>query len=155
MTDDDDTSSDSIEEQRLAELMVKVVDRVATPAEREELMAVVVEVPDLRAELESQQAFKAVTDGWMSRLEADLAADRDRTNPVRRVERGLGVALILLGIAVMWGWVWVQLLMDPTAPPPIRFGIGALASGGLLLLFHVVRLRWFSGEPDPYAEVIR
>jgi len=142
-------------EDRLAELMVKVVDGVATPAEREELMTVAVADPALMHELESQQAFKATTDGWMARLEADLMVDRDRASPVRNVERGLGVALILVGIALVWGWGWVELIMDPSAPLPIRFGIGAMFAGGLLLLFHVVRVRWLSGERDPYKEVIR
>jgi ferric-dicitrate binding protein FerR (iron transport regulator) len=151
MSDTDHEPTD----ERLAELMVKVVDRVATPAEREELMARVVADPVLRAELEDQQAFKAVTDGWMSRLEADLAVDRDRTNPGRRLERGLGVGLILLGLAVLWGWGWAEVLMDPSAPLPLRFGIGALAAGCLMVLFHVVRVRWFSGDRDPYSEVIR
>lgn len=144
-----------LDEQRLAELMVKVVDKVATPAEREELMRFVVDDPDLRRELESQQAFKAVTDGWMDRLEADLAADRDRNDVVRSAERGLGVGLVLLGLAVLWAWGIVELFLDPAAPLPLKLGMGALGAGSLLLLIHVVRVRWFSGDTDPYSKVIR
>lgn len=145
----------TLDEQRLAELMVKVVDKVATPAEREELMRFVVDDPDLRRELESQQAFKAVTDGWMDRLEADLAADRDRADVVRSAERGLGVGLVLLGLALLWAWGIVELLLDPSAPLPVKLGMGALGAGSLLLLVHVVRVRWFSGDADPYSKVIR
>lgn len=147
--------NEPLSEDRLAELMVKVVDGVATPAEREELMAHAVSDPALRAELESQQAIKAVTDGWMARLEGDLAADRDRTSPVRRTERGLGVGLLVFGVVLLWGWGWVQILLDPAAPIPVRLGIGSLAGGVLLLLLHVVRTRFFSGTRDPYDEVIR
>ncbi len=145
----------TLDEQRLAELMVKVVDKVATPAEREELMRFVVDDPDLRRELESQQAFKAVTDGWMDRLEADLAADRDRADVVRSAERCLGVGLVLLGLALLWAWGIVELLLDPSAPLPVKLGMGALGAGSLLLLVHVVRVRWFSGDADPYSKVIR
>ena len=148
-------TDERLSEERLAELMVKVVDSVATPAEREELMQHVVDDPELQAEYESQMALKAVTDGWMSRLEADLAADRDRNNPVRNVERGLGVALFVFGIAVLWGWGVVESLMDPTAPLPVKIGLGAFGAGSLLLLTHVVRVRFFSGARDPYSEVIR
>ena len=41
----------SLSEERLAELMVKVVDEVASPAEREELMSYLVSHPEERAEL--------------------------------------------------------------------------------------------------------
>lgn len=147
--------NEPLSEDRLAELMVKVVDGVATPAEREELMAHAVNDPELRAELESQQAIKAVTDGWMARLEGDLAADRDRNSPARRTERGVGVGLLVFGVVLLWGWGWVQILLDPAAPTPVRLGIGSLAGGVLLLLLHVVRTRFFSGTRDPYDEVIR
>lgn len=147
--------NEPLSEDRLAELMVKVVDGVATPAEREELMAHAVDDPALRAELESQQAIKAVTDGWMARLEGDLAADRDRSSPARRAERGLGVGLLVFGVVLLWGWGGVQIVLDATAPLPVRLGIGSLAGGVLLLLLHVVRTRFFAGPRDPYDEVIR
>ena len=64
----------SLSEERLAELMVKVVDEVASPAEREELMSYLVSHPEERAELDAQRAIRAVTRGWGARLEADLRA---------------------------------------------------------------------------------
>ena len=118
-------------------------------------MALAVADPALRRELEEQQAVKAVTDGWMRRLDADLQADRDRSSPVRRGERGLGVVLVVLGLCVLWGWGWVQVLLDASAPAPVRGGLGLLSAGVLLLLIHVVRTRFFSGDKDPYDEVIR
>ncbi|MCO4773701.1 MAG: hypothetical protein KDA24_26960 [Deltaproteobacteria bacterium] len=156
MTDESTNEApSSLDEDRLAELMVKVVDRVATPAEREELMTLVVHDPELQQELDSQLAFKAVTDGWMSRLEADLAVDRGRASGVQNVERGLGIALFAFGIAVLWGWGVVEAAMDPSAPLPLRIGMAAFGAGSLLLLIHVVRTRWFAGDRDPYSEVIR
>ncbi len=148
-------TDERLSDEHLAELMVKVVDSVATPAEREELMQHVVDDPELQAEYENQMALKAVTDGWMSRLEADLAANHDRTNPVRNAERGLGIALFVFGLAVLWGWGVVEAMMNPTTPVPLKVGLGAFSAGSLLLLVHVVRVRFFSGARDPYTEVIR
>jgi ferric-dicitrate binding protein FerR (iron transport regulator) len=141
--------------ERLEELMVKTVDGVATPAEKEELMSHVVDNPELRAELEAQQALKAVTDGWMSRLQADLAADRDRTSPTRRGVRGIGVTLLLVGLAILTAWAPVEMLLDESVPLWVKVGTGLASAGGLLLLFHVIQTRLFGGDNDPYDEVIR
>ena len=141
--------------ERLEELMVKVVDGVASPAEKEELMSHVVDEPELRAELEAQQALKAVTDGWMSRLQADLAADRDRTSPARRGARGLGVSLLLAGLAILTAWAPIEMLLDDAVPLWVKAGTGLCSAGALLLLFHVVQTRFFGGDKDPYDEVIR
>ncbi len=141
--------------ERLEELMVKTVDGVATPAEKEELMSHVIDNPELRAELEAQQALKAVTDGWMSRLQADLAADRDRTSPARKGVRGIGVMLLLVGLAILTAWAPVELLLDETVPLWVKAGTGLGSAGALLLLFHVIQTRFFGGDNDPYDEVIR
>jgi ferric-dicitrate binding protein FerR (iron transport regulator) len=142
-------------DERFEELMVKVVDRTANPAEREELMGWLADKPELRVELEQQQALTASIDGWMTRLEADLQADLDRNQPVGRLERGLGIALVLFGMAIMTGWGFVEMMLAPEIPTLVRVASGATVAGGVLLLAHVVRTRLLSGRRDPYDEVIR
>lgn len=141
--------------ERLEELMVKVVDGVASPAEREELMTHVIDKPALRAELEGQQALKASTDGWMRRLEADLAADRDRTAPARRGIRGLGVGLLLVGLAILTAWAPIEMLFADDVPPWVKAGTVLTGAGTVLLLCHVIYTRFLGGDTDPYDEVIR
>ncbi len=140
---------------RYEELMVKVVDRTASPAEREELMSWLVDKPELRRELEEQQALTASIGGWMQRLEADLQADLQRKSPAGRLERGLGVALVLFGLATLTGWGFVEMMMEPDVPLFVRVASGATIAGGVLLLVHVVRTRFLGGARDPYDEVIR
>ena len=82
-------------EERLAELMVTVVDGVASPADREELMAFIADKPDLRRELDAHQALKAVTDGWVDRLELDLVEDRMREDGTNVWLWNLGIVLFL------------------------------------------------------------
>ena len=81
----------TLSEDRLAELMVKVVDEVASPAEREELMSYLVAHPEDRAELDAQRALRAVTRGWGARLEADLRAHP--TSSWQLTAQRVGVAL--------------------------------------------------------------
>lgn len=141
--------------ERLEELMVKVVDGVASPAEKEELMAHVIDKPELRSELEAQQALKATTDGWMDRLQADLHADIDRRSPARRGIRGLGVTVLLVGLAILTAWGPVEMLLADDVPTWVKTGTALSCAGGLLLLAHVIYTRFLSGDRDPYDEVIR
>jgi len=141
--------------ERFEELMVKVVDEVASPAEREELMAYLVDKPELMEELEAQRSLKAITDGWVRRLEHDLAQDRHERSPLLRLERALGWTLLLVGIAILSGWGLTEAMLDPEVPVWARVGLGAGIAGTLVLLFSVVRWRLSTWKSDPYNEVIR
>ena len=134
-------------EERLATLMVKLVDGVATPAEKEELMAHVVDHPELHAELEDQLTLKALTDGWLERLDGDQRSQKPA------LATTLGTALLLGGLALMMGFGVAEVLLDPTAPAAIKGGLTLASAGSLLLLFHLVRARILAR--DPYDEVIR
>ncbi|MBN2800187.1 MAG: hypothetical protein JXX28_13690 [Deltaproteobacteria bacterium] len=136
--------------ERLEELMVKVVDRAATPAEEEELLAWAADRPEVMAELERHRALKAVTDGWVARLEGELHQDRERQiSPLR----GLGLALFALALAVLLGGGLTELLLDEAAPLWAKGGT-ALLLGSLFLLFLSV-LRGRLATHDPYNEVTR
>jgi len=136
-------------------LMVKVTDATASPAEREELMTWLADKPELRLELEQHQALKAVTDGWVARLEADLFEDRHREASSTRWLNAVGVGLVLIGLALMMGFVLVEALTDPMAPMAIKLGLGGMAAGSTILLGAVVRWRLQARKKDRYSEVIR
>lgn len=141
--------------ERYEELMVKVVDETATPAEKEELMSYIADKPELRRELESHRALHAVAGGWAARLEADLLEAKTRAEPVARVERVLGVALFLIGYLLLCGWGLVEVVLASDVPLAIRAGTAAFGAGTLILLIHVVRTRLRHRKSDPYEKVIR
>ena len=141
--------------ERYEELLVKVADAVAGPAEREELMTWIADKPDLRSELEQHLALRAVTDGWMSRLEADLAEDRARRNPVGRALSSFGVGLLLLGLLILTVAGFVLPILDPGAPLSIQIGMGLSLGGFFVLLVHVIRNRLKTRKEDLYRKVIR
>ena len=136
-------------------LMVKVTDHTATPTEREELMTWLSDKPELRLELEKHQALKAVTDGWMSRLEADLFEDSHRKATSTRLFNTLGVCLIVGGVLTMLGFTFFHTLTDPNAPLAIQIGLTGFGAGATILLFAVIRWRLQSNKTDRYSEVIR
>lgn len=142
-------------EERLEALMVKVVDGVATPAEREELMAYLAHEPALRRELDAHLALKSVTDGWVKRLELDLAEDAHRKSLGFRLESAIGVSLFVVGLGLLTGWGFVELTLDETVPVAIRVGAGAMLAGSVVLLVAVIRWRLKMLPKDHYTEVIR
>ena len=142
-------------DERRAELMVMVVDDVATPAEREELMRLAVSDPSVRRELDQHLALKATTDGWVARLQVDLAEDRQQGDPVTRGTLALGLVLLLGATAVLIGGGLTELVLDDSAPLWLKAGLGTLTGSGLLLLIGVVRWRLVTRAEDSYTEVVR
>ncbi len=142
-------------QERYEILMVKVVDGVATPAERDELMSWVIDKPELRKELESHQAVKAVTDGWVERLLVDIAEDGVRDSGANKLGVGLGLGALLVSALVLFGWGLGQLFVDPEIPLVVQLGVAGLALGSFLLLGVVVRGRLITRKTDKYEDVIR
>lgn len=138
---------------RYETLVVKVVDQTASPAEREELMAWLVDHPEQRADFEAQQALKALTDGWVTRLEHDLRLDAHEQSPGHRGGIALGWALLLACVAILgFGAAW-EIWLDPEAPAWLGVGL-ALGTGGSMVLL-VAAIRGRLATQDPYDEVVR
>ncbi len=142
-------------QERFEILMVKVVDGAATPLEKEELMAHVADKPELARELESHQALKAVTDGWVDRLMADLAEDRQQRSVLNRLLVTVGVVLLLASSALPIGWGMFELFLDPQAPLLVKAAVGGTCIGTLSLLVAVIKWRMSTYKHDPYKEVKR
>ncbi len=144
-----------MKQERYETLMVKVVDGVATPAEREELMAWVVDKPELRAELDSHLAVKAVTDGWVGRLMLDLAEDRVREDPGHKLGVGLGLGILFTSVLLLGGWGLGALFLDPEVPLGMQLGVAGCTIGFFVLLGVVIRWRLLTHKDDQYKDVIR
>ncbi|MBX2802484.1 MAG: hypothetical protein KTR31_32690 [Myxococcales bacterium] len=138
----------------LEELMVKVVDDVATPAERQALMTELASRPDLQVELDAHLALKATTDGWVERVSLDALEDRVATHPVARMERVVGWSLLGGGASVLGGFGLVELWLAE-APLWVRGGSAAMLAGLAILLLSVIRWRRATWASDKYTEVIR
>jgi len=141
-------------EERLAELMVKATDGLATEAELMELEGLLDGAPELRAELEAHKALGRVTDTWAERLVADAREDGWMDSVFTRSERWLGLGLIVAGTGLLTGFGLWELLLDPEAPWWVKAGTALLFAGFAVLTTSVVRWKWQQGR-DPYDEVIR
>ena len=142
-------------EDRFAELMVKVVDEVATASEKEELMSHIIDKPELRKELDMHRTIKAASDGWVSRLDADLTQDRTRSSALITWGAGIGLFLFGMGLAVLTGGGVYTVMAAPDIPVWVQIGTGLVSAGtvGLTVLF--VGWRMLTRKSDPYTEVVR
>jgi hypothetical protein len=135
------------------------LDGELTPEERLQMENHLSHCTACREELTRLRELKEVTD-MVSAVELpDRFWDTYWTGIYNRLERGLGWFLLLAGGALLAGYGFWELarvlLHDSELPWVARLGIG-LAAGGLgVLLYSVVRERWFLRKHDPYREVRR
>lgn len=136
-------------------LMVKVTDNTATAAEREALMDWLQDKPELARNLAQHQALKALTDGWVERLEVDLQADRHAQAPSTRWIHRAGFTFLLLGILSIYGQILWDSLMTPAVPTLVRLGLIGTLLGALILLASLIFSQLRNRKTDRYKEVIR
>ena len=125
---------------RVAALLERQLQGSATAAEGEELALYASDRPELRAAIEAQVARGALGQGWLERVRKDDAMARVEGSPRARIERGIGVALVLVG----WVLSTVSLAGGPLA------GIGIA-----LLLYSLIRVRIGTQASDPYKDIVR
>ena len=142
-------------EARIEELMVKVTDETASFSEREELMTYLLDHPELRRELETHQALLAVTQGWVHRLNADLAEDRIATQPVSVWTQRLALFSMVIGTLGIFGFSIHQALTAPELPVWMKIALGLFWAGSALFFISALRWKLTTRKHDPYQEVIR
>jgi hypothetical protein len=81
------------------------------------------------------------------------------TSVYNRLERGLAWLLLSLGAVTILAWgalLTAQALWaDSQVPLLMKIAIFSVSGGLFLLLFSIIRERWFTSRHDKYNEVIR
>ena len=142
-------------EERLAELMVRAADDLVTPAEEAELAQHLRRHPELRQELDAHRRIRAVTEGWVKRLDLDLAEDVHNHDPRTRWEARIGLGMLFVGVGILSGFGLAEMMTAPDVPLWVRAGLGLTLSGTIVLLLSVIRWRLATRPHDAYKEVIR
>ncbi len=111
-----------------------------------------------RTEVERLVRLKAFTDHLVLREAPKEAWDEFGKGIYRRGERGLGWTLLLVGIAVVGGFMLLRLgiaILTAAIPVFVRVGVFVGATGGLILLISALRQRIFARKRDRYDDVQR
>lgn len=141
-------------------LMMAALDGESTPAEREELDALLARDAGLAAEWARLRRVKEVTATMTLRQPSEEVWDRFRVSVMHRAERGIAWILIAAGAIVLgawWAWHVLESFFEDTGTPWFLKGaVLAIVAGGVILVVSVIRERWFLHRRDPYSrEVIR
>ena len=111
-----------------------------------------------RTEVERLIHLKAFTDHLVLREAPREAWDDFNDGVYNRGERGLGWTLLLVGIAVVGGFLLLRLgmaILVAAIPLVVRVGVVVGAAGALILLISTLRQRLFTRRRDRYDDVKR
>jgi len=137
------------------QLICKVIDSCARPAEKEELESMATENPEIAQALaEQQDAVNAIRSVGLREL-SDEVQEQYWCGVYNRVENRSGWTLIVAGIALVVGYAIYELVTDPTIHTIYRIGIATLIVGFGLLISSKLRMRMKLTPYDRYKEVIR
>jgi ferric-dicitrate binding protein FerR (iron transport regulator) len=146
-------------DERARHLMMAALDDELSAAERREWEALLSADADLRAEWERLSRVKEVTNTMAYRKPPEEIWQHYWESVYNQAERGVGWILVSLGAVVLasfgiWQFV-TRLFADSTLPPYLKYALISLLVGGAILLFSVIREKWFTYRSDPYREVQR
>jgi len=76
-----------------------------------------------------------------------------------RIERGIAWIAISIGAIIFFGYASIEsvnaFINDTQTPPIIKVGISILFFGVLILIFSLLREKFFTSKHDKYKEVQR
>lgn len=147
------------DEEQVRRLMMAALDGELSAAEQTELEGMLAADEGLRREWDRLQRVKEVTGTMALKRPPDEVWDGYWMSVYNRLERGVGWILVSIGAIVLTSfglWRFVeQLLADTGVPGFVKFGIFALLVGSIVLLFSVIREKFFTWRRDPYKGVER
>lgn len=112
-----------------------------------------------RREERSFRKLGELADGLGGKGEIHVDTDSAWDTIYRRIERATGWVLLSIGLLLLLGFGTYELfddfLFDPEVPAILRFGVGTLGAGVLVMLVSIARERWLAYRSERYREVER
>jgi len=144
--------------ERFIYLIEKYFDNELNIDEKTELNSLI-QNEDLKNEFEEQKRVKEVLSKMKLKNPSVEVWDKYWVGVYNKLERGIAWLAVSVGflILIIYGSIEVveKFLAHTQTPGIIKFGISALVIGGLILLFSVLREKFFTHTRDKYKEVQR
>ena len=148
----------SMERDRFHLLMMKALDGELAGSEHSEFDNFLRD-DECRREWQSYRKVKEATMDLKLSSPAPEVWDGYWRGVYNRLERGIAWILVSIGAVVLFAWGALEAVQaiwaDTQVPLIVKIAIFTLAAGFFLLLFSVIRERWFTARHDKYKEVIR
>lgn len=145
--------------ERFIYLIGKKLDDEITKAEQQELDRLIANDESLKSEYEKQLKAKEVLKKMNLKNPSKEFWDGYWLNTYNKLERGLAWIFISIGILILIGFAVIQfvekLFTDDGGPILIKIGLAALFFGSLVLIFSLLREKFFKMKNDKYKEIQR
>jgi hypothetical protein len=145
-------------DEQIHELMMKVVDGLATPEEKETLDATVGGNEKWETELRAYMKIKEVTDSMQFKELPDSYWSGYWGNIYRKTERGLGWIFMSVGaiILLVFGLytIFSEFFADPSVSLVVKVAVAIGGVGVVILLVSILRERCFARKHERYEREV-
>lgn len=145
--------------ERFIYLNEKYLDGDITADEQTELDSILSSDSELKEEFEEQVRIKGVLRKMKLKNPSVEVWDSYWLGVYNRLERGLAWILVSVGAIILIGYgafeAISEMLKDTSTPGFVKIGISTLVTGGVILLFSVIREKLFTRKHDKYKEIQR
>jgi ferric-dicitrate binding protein FerR (iron transport regulator) len=138
-------------------LMMAVLDRECTDAERREFDELLARRPDVAADWNRLQRVKEVTMTMGISRPPEEAWDRYLRTALHRAERGIAWTLIAVGAGILGATslaLWIESWLTSDLPLFVKLAMGAVMVGAALLIVSILRERWYLSKHDAYSREV-
>jgi hypothetical protein len=147
-----------MEDEAIQQLMMKVVDGVASPEEEASLAEAIKGTERYEAELRAFKKIKEVTANMQFKELPDSYWTGYWKDVYSRTERALAWVLMSIGLMVILGFSAYmglsQLYSDPKVSVVIKFGVSFAVVGGIIMIVSIVRERLFARKHERYEKEV-
>jgi hypothetical protein len=147
-----------MEAEEIRQLMMKVVDGIASPEEERALAEAVRQDEQWETELRAFKKIKEVTDSMRFKELPDSYWPGYWKDIYRRTERSLGWILGSLGAIIILGYSAYMGLSrfysNPEVSALLKGGVSLAILGGIILIVSIVRERIFARQHERYEKEV-
>jgi ferric-dicitrate binding protein FerR (iron transport regulator) len=147
-----------MENEEIQQLMMKVVDGVASPKEEEALAEVIQGNERLESELRAFKKIKEVTENMQFKELPDSYWSGYWQRVYRRTERALAWILLSIGLMIIVAFSAYMGLSrfysDPEVSVALKIGVSSAVLGGIIMVVSIARERLFARKHERYEKEV-
>jgi hypothetical protein len=148
----------SMEDEEIQQLMMKIVDGVASQEEEQALAQAIKGNEKWEAELRAFKKIKEVTENMQFKELPDSYWDGYWKDVYRRTERTLAWILMSIGLMITLGFCGylglARFYSDPEVSVVLKVGVSLAALGGIIMIVSIARERLFARKWERYEKEV-
>jgi hypothetical protein len=148
----------SMKDEEIQQLMMKVVDAVASPEEERALAEAIEGNERWSAELRAFKKIKEVTENMQFKELPDSYWSGYWKDIYSRTERALAWILISIGLMIILGFSAYmglsQFYSNPEISVMMKIGVSLAVLGGIVMIVSIVRERLFARKHERYEKEV-